>query len=94
MFCVTRVCVSMYIYITSSLAVVVFCDDFLLLGKYTKKEGELVLSLCSLSKGAASLTQKLSKDEKERRKEKKRPKRGEKERLVLTGSRLLKKYNK
>jgi chloramphenicol O-acetyltransferase len=23
-------------------------------GKYTKKEGELVLSLCSLSKGAAS----------------------------------------
>ena len=44
-------------------------------GKYTKKEGELVLSLCSLSKGAASFTQKLSKDEKERRKEKKRPKR-------------------
>jgi len=41
-------------------------------GKYTKKEGELVLSLCSRSKGAASLTQKLSKDEKERRKEKKR----------------------
>jgi hypothetical protein len=35
----------------------------------------------------------LSKDEKERRKEKKRRKRGEKERHVLTGSRLLKKYN-
>jgi len=49
-------------------------------GKYTKKEGELVLSLCSLSKGAASLTQNLSKDEKERRKRKKRDQRGEKER--------------
>jgi hypothetical protein len=48
-------------------------------GKYTKKEGELVLSLCSRSKGAASLTH-LSKDEKERRKRKKRDQRGEKER--------------
>ena len=80
MFCVTRVCVSMYIYITSSLAVVVFCDDFLLWGKYTKKEGELVLSLCSLAKGAASFLTRLSKDEKERRKRKKRDQRGEKER--------------
>ena len=93
MFCVTRVCVSMYIYITSSLAVVVFCDDFLLLGEI-HQEGRRARSLSLLSlKGCCFFDALLSKDEKERRKEKKRPKRGEKERLVLTGSRLLKKYN-
>lgn len=81
MFCVTRVCVSIYIYIyhvfaRSRRAVMTFYSW----GKYTKKEGELVLSLCSLAKGAASFLTRLSKDEKERRKRKKRDQRGEKER--------------
>ena len=47
-------------------------------GKYTKKEGELVLSLCSRSKGAASLTHLCQKTKKRDEKGKKETKEAKK----------------
>jgi chloramphenicol O-acetyltransferase len=49
-------------------------------GKYTKKEGELVLSLCSRSKGAASLThfcQKTKKRDERKKRDHKERRKGE-----------------
>ena len=74
MFCVTRVCVSMYIYITSSLAVVVFCDDFLLLGEI-HQEGRRARSLSLLSlKGCCFFDAKIVKRRKRETKGKKETK--------------------
>jgi hypothetical protein len=70
----------------------VFCDDFLLFGENTPRRKESSFSLSALSQRVLLLDALVKRRKRETKGKKETTKRGEKERLVLTGSRLLKKY--